>query len=326
MLNKLLPKGSKIRKKAQEYYYNWLVPRQLSPNFIQINEQQTSELKNSLTNHFTHSPESLEAQLQGLNERLSDHRLKIIPWLESIQHLRGARILEIGCGNGTSTVALAEQGAIVTAIDIDEPLLADAKNRCAIYNLSVEFHLMNATEVAALLPNKQFDMIIFYAVLEHMTYKERLSAVKSTFDMLQSGGFWAIIDTPNRLHFYDSHTAMMPFFHWLPDELALKYTQFSDRSEFKNSFAKVTIDEDKKLEFARWGRGMSFHEFELSLMPVNRLQIVSTLSQFLTKRSIVYYFLEKITPNARFIAFFKKQYPQIHEGFFQPYLNIIIRK
>lgn len=326
MLNKLFPKGSKIRRKAQERYYNWLVPRQLSNNFIQINEQQTSELKNSLISHFTPSPENLEEQFKGLNERLNDHRLKIIPWLASVQPLKGARILEIGCGNGTSTVALAEQGAIVTAIDIDESLLADAKNRCTTYKVSAEFYLMNATEAATLLSGNQYDMVIFYAVLEHMTYNERLMAIKSTFDMLPLGGYWIVIDTPNRLHFYDSHTAMMPFFHWLPDELAISYTQFSNRIEFKNSFDKVSIDEDKKLEFARWGRGMSFHEFELSLMPVSDLKIVSTLSDFLTKRSLIYYVFDKMTPNARFAAFFKKLYPQIHDGFFQPYLNIILRK
>lgn len=326
MFNKLFPKGSKNRTRAQEIYFNSLVPKSISEHFIEVDAHHVNQLKASLKqNCYTYSSDAeIDLHYAALNSRLRDHRIKIVPWLASVRTLKGAKILEVGCGNGTSTVALAEQGAIVTAIDLDEGLLNDAINRCKTYDVTVEFHLMNVIDASTLLKHKQYDMIIFYAVLEHMTYDERLVAIKSTYAMLPQGGLWIVIDTPNRLHYYDSHTSMMPFFHWLPDELALKYASHSSRSEFKGSFEDVLVDDSKKIEFARWGRGMSFHEFELSLMPIGQLKIISTLSDFLIRRSLLYNFATSITPNAKYVHFLKKQYPQIHAGLFQPYLNLIV--
>src|SRR5215831_3740692 len=52
-----------------------------------------------------------------LYARLESDRSDVIPWLDASRCLLGATVLEIGCGTGSSTVALAEQGARVTAID-----------------------------------------------------------------------------------------------------------------------------------------------------------------------------------------------------------------
>ncbi|MEX2489794.1 MAG: class I SAM-dependent methyltransferase [Pseudomonadales bacterium] len=41
----------------------------------------------------------------------------------------GERALDIGCGCGTSTLALAERGAMVHGVDISQPMLARAKER-----------------------------------------------------------------------------------------------------------------------------------------------------------------------------------------------------
>ena len=49
--------------------------------------------------------------------RLSRDRVAVIPWLDRTRPLRGSRILEVGCGRGASTVALAEQGAELIALD-----------------------------------------------------------------------------------------------------------------------------------------------------------------------------------------------------------------
>ena len=34
--------------------------------------------------------------------------------------------------------------------------------------------------------------------------------------MLAPGGLWAVVETPNRLHYFDDHSAKLPFHHWLP--------------------------------------------------------------------------------------------------------------
>src|SRR5947209_16094325 len=40
--------------------------------------------------------------------RLRRDRFAVIPWLDRTRPLRSSRILEVGCGRGASTVALAE--------------------------------------------------------------------------------------------------------------------------------------------------------------------------------------------------------------------------
>jgi 2-polyprenyl-3-methyl-5-hydroxy-6-metoxy-1,4-benzoquinol methylase len=108
------------------------------------------------------------------DRELADHllgrpeiaRRGAVPWLDSVGALQDKLILEIGCGTGSSTVALAEQGAIVTAIDTDEASLAVAKTRCEVYGLNPSIHTLNATEILRVFGVGVFDLVIFYASLE----------------------------------------------------------------------------------------------------------------------------------------------------------------
>src|SRR5207248_11216147 len=82
-------------------------------------------------NYFARCPEGYLESPCGQNDlenqltaRLYADRTRIVPWLNSIHGLEGTSVLEVGCGTGSSTVALAEHGAAVTALDVDESSLA----------------------------------------------------------------------------------------------------------------------------------------------------------------------------------------------------------
>jgi methylase of polypeptide subunit release factors len=62
-------------------------------------------------------------------------------------------------GTGSSTVALAEQGAIVTGIDIDEDALIVARDRCAAYGLKASFMPLNGRQLAGTFQARSFDLI-----------------------------------------------------------------------------------------------------------------------------------------------------------------------
>src|SRR5271165_2571817 len=98
-----------------------------------------------------------------LDGRLMDDRERIVPWLESFHPLTGARVLEIGCGTGASTLALAERGAKVTAIDIRADSMQVAEDRCKAYGYPACFVMANATEIKELFSAEKFDLIIFFA-------------------------------------------------------------------------------------------------------------------------------------------------------------------
>jgi 2-polyprenyl-3-methyl-5-hydroxy-6-metoxy-1,4-benzoquinol methylase len=92
-----------------------------------------------IRNYFTDadylaSTEGQRDLVTHLTLRLENNRKRVIPWLESFLSLRGARVLEVGCGTGASTLALVEQGALVTATDILASSIQVASDRCRAFD------------------------------------------------------------------------------------------------------------------------------------------------------------------------------------------------
>ena len=259
-----------------------------------------------------------------LTGRLEADRSSVIPWLDSVMRLDAKRILEIGCGTGASTIALAEQGANLIGIDVDSLAIRDAKTRCKLYDLNVEFHLCNAVDIELLFSHKQFDMIIFYASLEHMTYHERIASLSSAWNLLGSGGVLAIIETPNRLWYFDSHTSNLPFFHWLPDELAMEYSKMSSRESFNKGFSTQASDDYTK--FMRWGRGMSYHELELAISDIELKESINCLADFIRNQRFLSWLKWRISKIHSYQTILNKQNPAISHAFLESYLNLTIKK
>ncbi|MBZ5638450.1 MAG: methyltransferase domain-containing protein [Acidobacteriia bacterium] len=259
-----------------------------------------------------------------LSRRLEGFRTTVVPWLDHAKPLSGSTVLEIGCGTGSSTVALAEQGAKVTAVDVAEESLAVARDRCRVYGLDVELLECNATEVGGRLSDRRFDFVILFACLEHMTHGERMIAMTDTWGMLSPGALWCVVETPNRLWFFDHHTSLLPFYPWLPDDLALLYSRFSPRPSFRGSYPECTGDAMQR--FLRRGRGVSYHEFDLTLKRAEELRVISSLPLYLRGRSLRREVAWRRSLDHRFESFLARVGPAIHRGFYQPSLDLIIVK
>jgi 2-polyprenyl-3-methyl-5-hydroxy-6-metoxy-1,4-benzoquinol methylase len=259
-----------------------------------------------------------------VHRRLHAFRRQVVPWLDDAKRLSGARVLEVGCGTGASTVALAEQGARVTAVDIDPESLLVAQARCHAYGVEATFLETNGSSLHRHLEIADFDFVIFFACLEHMTYAERIDAMRTTWNALRPGALWCSIETPNRLWFFDDHTSRLPFFNWLPDELAFDYSKFSPRAPFSGAYRQRN---DESLEsFFRHGRGVSYHEFELAMKNASDLDVVSCLKLH-DGGLFGWRNLKRMRKKAyRFESFIAAQRPDIHRGFFLPYLDLVIRK
>ena len=333
LTQRFLPLGSRRRAWARRVYTKLaaLTGSNTSTQPVShppLTPEALADLESALTtSYFNRQPPGYLETERGLSDlanhltnRLQTARVQVVPWLESVIHLNGARILEIGCGTGSSLVALAERGAEVIGVDLDEGALQVARKRCALHGVAAELHAANATRIRELFADSEFDVIIFYASLEHMVHEERLQAIADTWAMLRPGDFWCVIETPNRLWHTDTHTALLPFYHWLPDELALKYARFSPRTNFRECYDEST--DERRLHFLRRGRGVSFHELHIALGVPDAFEVVSYKNEFLGRLG---WLGGDVKPDS-YVALLRELVPDIHEAFLQEYLDVILRK
>src|SRR5271154_1703914 len=108
--------------------WRYPVPKALQQRHTTLSDASLKALKDSIATHYHSGDRSKDQYTESvyqadltahLTDRIENDRRTIVPWLNAMRALDGIRILEVGCGSGSSTVALAEQGAIVTGIDVD---------------------------------------------------------------------------------------------------------------------------------------------------------------------------------------------------------------
>ena len=81
--------------------------------------------------------------------------------------LRGAQVLDGGCGGGLLSEALAGEGASVTAIDLADELVKVARLHALESGVKVDYQLKAVEELAAERP-ASFDVITCMEMLEHV--------------------------------------------------------------------------------------------------------------------------------------------------------------
>ncbi|KAA9374463.1 class I SAM-dependent methyltransferase [Microbispora cellulosiformans] len=102
---------------------------------------------------------------------------------------RGSRVLEIGCGTGQATVALAGRGCAVTAVELGADMAALARRKLAPY-AGVE--VVNAAFEEWPLPPEPFD-VVFAATSFH--WLDPATRVGRSADALRAGGLLAVVST-----------------------------------------------------------------------------------------------------------------------------------
>ena len=173
--------------------------------------------------------------------------------------------LEIGSGNGMKSLGWSALFRRYIGIELDEARMQAAESwrrRFGMTNL--EFHHANAAAFIDRLHDydiDRVDVLILYAVLEHLTIAERREILALAHRVYADGGVVLIDECPNRLSRFDSHSFHLPFVQWLPPEMMLAYIeQHSNRDDLKDIIARSTTP---SVSLFRAGVGVSFHEFDL---------------------------------------------------------------
>jgi 2-polyprenyl-6-hydroxyphenyl methylase/3-demethylubiquinone-9 3-methyltransferase len=106
-----------------------------------------------------------ESEMFGPLHRLNPVRLA---WIESVTgELAGKAVLDVGCGGGILSEAMAAKGAAVLGIDLGDKALGVAKLHKLESGSPVEYRLVAAEALAAQTPGT-YDVVTCMEMLEHV--------------------------------------------------------------------------------------------------------------------------------------------------------------
>ena len=128
---------------------------------------------------------------QGWAELYNEDKLEIVmkhllsddytPWTKEMFKLTepGESILEIGCGSGETSLALAKKGRIVSALDFSESSISLVEEAVKRYSsgINVQTYCMDARDELPFL-DRQFDWVFHAGLLEHFCQAERIDMLK----------------------------------------------------------------------------------------------------------------------------------------------------
>lgn len=99
--------------------------------------------------------------------------------------LQGARALDVGCGGGLLSEALARCGAVVTAIDLAPAVLDVARLHLLESGIDVDYREVSAESLADEQPGA-FDVVTCMEMLEHVP--DPASVIRACAALLKPGG------------------------------------------------------------------------------------------------------------------------------------------
>jgi len=88
-------------------------------------------------------------------------------YVEQAAALSGARVLDVGCGGGILSEAMAKRGAQVMGIDLSQAVLDVADLHALESKLQIQYRGVAAEELAAAQPG-EFDLVTCMEMLEHV--------------------------------------------------------------------------------------------------------------------------------------------------------------
>ncbi len=119
-----------------------------------------------------------------------NHASWIRPAFAQLGDVAGRRVLDFGCGHGMAAIVLARRGARVSAFDLSQGYLAEARRRADANGVSIQFLQADAEHVP--LADEFFDRVFGNAILHHLDIE---CAAREVRRLLKPGG-WAVFCEP----------------------------------------------------------------------------------------------------------------------------------
>jgi 2-polyprenyl-6-hydroxyphenyl methylase/3-demethylubiquinone-9 3-methyltransferase len=108
-----------------------------------------------------------------------------VDYIADRAELKGAEVLDVGCGGGLLCEAMAERGATVTGLDAAEKPLAVARLHQTESGLEIDYRQGTAEDLASAHPGA-FDVVCCLEMLEHVP--DPASTVQACAELARPGG------------------------------------------------------------------------------------------------------------------------------------------
>ena len=122
-------------------------------------------------------------------------------YIRSHTKLSGKTLVDVGCGAGILTEALARNNVITNGIDISPSAIEAAKQHAQHQNLNIDYHVSSPEEFASTHAH-QFDVVTCMEMLEHVP--DPTTVVSACANMLKPGGhvFFSTINRTTKAYLF----------------------------------------------------------------------------------------------------------------------------
>ena len=109
-----------------------------------------------------------------------------------IQDHSPGRALDLGCGTGTSSLALVRRGWTVTGVDFARRAILIAKQKARLENLNVDFHVADVTRLPASLFTIHYDLLLDIGCFHGLSPSGKAAYLNHLNRLLAPGGTWLL--------------------------------------------------------------------------------------------------------------------------------------
>jgi SAM-dependent methyltransferase len=168
-----------------------------------------NDLVRDYWNHHIHDLD-ISTHAPGTREFFHDldhyhfEKLHHLPRLVDFAAYRGRKVLDVGCGAGTDLVRFAQQGAVVTGVDLSSSAIALARQNFAQRGLTAD--LREADGEALPFGDDEFDFVFAHGVVQYTTHDRAL--VDECRRVLKPGGT-AVFQVYNRISWLNALSKVM---------------------------------------------------------------------------------------------------------------------
>jgi ubiquinone/menaquinone biosynthesis C-methylase UbiE len=130
----------------------------------------------------THNPIGTKEFFDEL-EKYHYEKLEYLPRIVNFNAYKGTKLLEVGCGLGIDLVRFAKGGAVVTGIDLVDPVIELAKKNFELNGVKGELLVMNGEEMR--FNDSSFDLVFAHGVLAYTSDAQLM--IREIYRVLKPG-------------------------------------------------------------------------------------------------------------------------------------------